>query len=87
MTLLLSAALAFVVVEMSVTYLVARRLRNFGIVDVVWSLGFGPIAALFYLVAPRPSASPPAPLASPALVFSSWSPHGPFASVGTSSSA
>ena len=51
MTLLLSAALAFVVVEMSVTYLVARRLRNFGIVDVVWSLGFGPIAALFYLVA------------------------------------
>lgn len=28
-------------------FLVARRLRNFGIVDVAWSLGFAPLAAFY----------------------------------------
>lgn len=39
-------SLAFVVVEMSATWMVARRLGNYGIVDVVWSLGFVPLAIL-----------------------------------------
>jgi len=45
--LLILAALVFVIVEMAVTFAVARRLRNFGIVDVVWSLGFTPIVWLY----------------------------------------
>ena len=28
-------------------YLVARRLDNYGIVDVAWSLGFAPLAAFY----------------------------------------
>lgn len=47
---LAAAALAFVLVEMTLTWMAARRLRNFGIVDVVWSLGFAPIALLFLLL-------------------------------------
>jgi steroid 5-alpha reductase family enzyme len=44
---LLAAGLAFIVVEMTLTWVIARRLRNYGIVDVVWSYGFAPIALLF----------------------------------------
>jgi steroid 5-alpha reductase family enzyme len=45
--LLILSALVFVTVEMAVTFAVARRLRNFGIVDVVWSLGFTPLVGLY----------------------------------------
>ena len=44
---MLGLALALVVVEMTVTWIVARKLNNFGIVDAVWSFGFAPIAALY----------------------------------------
>ena len=44
---LILTALVFVIVEMAVTFVVARRLRNFGIVDVVWSLGFTPLVWLY----------------------------------------
>lgn len=55
---LLAAAFAFVLVEMSLTHLVGRRLRNYGVVDVVWALGFAPVALLFYtLSAPDQPAS------------------------------
>lgn len=47
--IMLCLALAFVVVEMTITWMVAVRLRNFGIVDAVWSLGFAPIAVLYLL--------------------------------------
>jgi steroid 5-alpha reductase family enzyme len=47
---LAGAALAFVVVEMTATWWAARPLRNFGIVDVVWSFGFAPVALLFLLL-------------------------------------
>jgi steroid 5-alpha reductase family enzyme len=43
-------SLAFVVVEMSATWMVAGRLRNYGIVDVVWSFGFLPLALLHLAV-------------------------------------
>ena len=46
---LLGVALAFVVVETTITWFVARRLNNYSIVDAVWSLGFAPIAALYLL--------------------------------------
>jgi len=45
-----AAALAFGIVEMTVTWLVARRLRNNGIVDIVWSAGFAPLALLYFFV-------------------------------------
>ena len=45
--LLVLAGLAFVVVEMTFTWVAARRLRNFGIVDVVWSFGFAPLILVF----------------------------------------
>lgn len=44
---MLGLALAFAAVEMTLTWGLARRLRNYSIVDAVWSLGFGPIAALY----------------------------------------
>ncbi|MFM8471592.1 MAG: DUF1295 domain-containing protein [Limisphaerales bacterium] len=47
--IMLGLALAFVIVEMTITWLVARALRNNGIVDVVWSAGFAPIALLYLL--------------------------------------
>ena len=50
---LLAAALVFVVIEMTATWLVARKLRNNGIVDIVWSFGFGPLAVLALFVTPR----------------------------------
>ncbi len=49
---LLAAALVFVISEMTVTWLIARKLRNNGIVDIVWSLGFGPLAVIALLVTP-----------------------------------
>jgi steroid 5-alpha reductase family enzyme len=42
------AALAFAVGEMTVTWLLARRWSNYGIVDVVWSGGFAVIAVLYW---------------------------------------
>jgi len=47
---LLAAALVFVVIEMTATWLVARKLRNNGIVDIVWSAGFAPLAFLFFML-------------------------------------
>jgi steroid 5-alpha reductase family enzyme len=43
---IVAIAVAFVAVEMTATWALARRLRNFGIVDAVWSLGFAPIVWL-----------------------------------------
>jgi len=47
---LLAAALVFVVIEMTATWLVARKLRNNGIVDIVWSAGFAPLALLYFFL-------------------------------------
>lgn len=47
------AATAFVVVEMVVTYSVARRLRNNSIVDVVWSAGFLFLGVIYLATAPQ----------------------------------
>ena len=47
--LLILAGLAFVVVEMLLTFQVARRLGNFGIVDIVWSAGFTPLILVYLL--------------------------------------
>lgn len=44
---LLLIALAAACLSFALLFLVARRLDNFGIVDVAWSLGFAPLA-LFY---------------------------------------
>lgn len=48
--ILVAAGLAFVVVEMLLTFRIARRLGNFGIVDIVWSAGFTPLILLYLLV-------------------------------------
>ena len=48
--ILILAGLTFVVVEMLLTFQVARRLGNFGIVDIVWSAGFTPLILLYLLV-------------------------------------
>ncbi len=48
-TILLTSILAlllFAVFEMTATWAVAQRLRNYGVVDVVWSAGFAPMALL-----------------------------------------
>jgi steroid 5-alpha reductase family enzyme len=47
--ILILLGLVFVVAEMVSTFLVARRLRNFGIVDIVWSAGFTPLMLLYLL--------------------------------------
>jgi steroid 5-alpha reductase family enzyme len=47
--IMLGLALAFAAVEMTLTWGVARRLRNYSIVDAVWSLGFAPIAAMYLI--------------------------------------
>ena len=49
--LLPAAALVFVVAEMTATFALARRLRNFGIVDIVWSAGFTPIVWIYVALA------------------------------------
>lgn len=53
---IIALALLFVAVEMALTFAVARRLNNFGIVDVVWSAGFSGLAILYYLTAPQVAA-------------------------------
>ena len=50
--ILLAIALGFVVVEMTLAWLVARKLRNNGIVDIVWSAGFAPLALLYLVAGP-----------------------------------
>ena len=47
--ILILLGLAFVVAEMVSTFQVARRLWNFGIVDIVWSAGFTPLVLLYLL--------------------------------------
>ena len=47
--IMLGLALAFAAVEMTLTWGVARRLRNYSIVDAVWSLGFAPIAVMYLI--------------------------------------
>ena len=49
---ILGFALGFVVAEMTLAWLVARMLKNNGIVDIVWSAGFAPLALLFYFFSP-----------------------------------
>lgn len=46
--IMLGFALAFVVVEMTVTWVIARKLKNYGIVDAVWALGFTAIAIIYF---------------------------------------
>ncbi len=50
---IIALALLFVAVEMVLTFAVAHRLNNFGIVDVVWSAGFSGLAILYYLTNPH----------------------------------
>jgi len=45
-------ATGFAITEMAVTHAVAKKLGNNGIVDVVWSAGFGGIVVLYALLAP-----------------------------------
>lgn len=47
----LIAGLAFVLAEMTTTFIAARRLNNFGIVDVVWSFGFTPLVWIAFAIA------------------------------------
>ncbi len=51
--LLLALALGAVIVEMTLTYLAAERIRNYGVVDVVWSAGFAGLAWLYWLAGPQ----------------------------------
>ncbi len=46
-TVLFLLALAAACTAFAALFLVARRLNNFGIVDVAWSLGFAPLAAFY----------------------------------------
>ena len=48
--ILVAGGLAFVVAEMLLTFRIARRLRNFGIVDAVWSAGFTPLVLLYLAI-------------------------------------
>lgn len=45
--IMLGMALVFACIEMSATWLIARKLRNNGIVDIVWSAGFAPVLVLY----------------------------------------
>lgn len=47
---LFGSALAFSVVAFALLYVVARRLDNYGIVDVAWALGFAPLVLLYAAV-------------------------------------
>ena len=47
------AGLAWVLVQMSATFAFARRVRNYGVVDVVWALGFAPLVLLYLGLAAR----------------------------------
>ena len=44
---LLVLALAFAILSFAAVFVLARRVDNFGIVDVAWSFGFAPIALLY----------------------------------------
>jgi steroid 5-alpha reductase family enzyme len=46
-TALLLLALAAASVGFAVLFVIARRIQNFGIVDIAWALGFAPVAALY----------------------------------------
>lgn len=50
MSLLLGLAAALAMGLMAATFLIARRIGNFSIVDVMWSFNFTPLAALFALM-------------------------------------
>jgi steroid 5-alpha reductase family enzyme len=45
------AALAFAVVLMAMIFLLSQMIKNAGIVDIAWSGGFAPVAALYALFA------------------------------------
>lgn len=77
--ILVAACLAFVVVEMAITFRVARRLGNFGIVDIVWSAGFTPIVWLHAVLAARVASEPLAGLVGglPSGAMSFWEALGP----------
>ncbi|MEN9576103.1 MAG: hypothetical protein RL514_3958 [Verrucomicrobiota bacterium] len=47
---LLPSMLVFTCIEMTATWLLARRVRNYGIVDIVWAAGFAPIALLYFVM-------------------------------------
>lgn len=47
------AGLLWVLLEMTATFAFARRVRNYGVVDVVWSLGFAPLVLLYLGLAAR----------------------------------
>lgn len=49
---MIGACLGFVIAEMTLTHAVARRWRNYSIVDVVWSGGFACLILLIALTAP-----------------------------------
>ncbi|MEO8501612.1 MAG: DUF1295 domain-containing protein [Vicinamibacteria bacterium] len=44
MSLLIGAALSLAIVLMALTFLIARRVENFSIVDIAWSFNFTPVA-------------------------------------------
>ncbi len=48
LALVIAPGLAFVTLEMTATFVLARRVNNFGIVDIVWSVGFTPLALLYF---------------------------------------
>ncbi|MBL9174635.1 MAG: DUF1295 domain-containing protein [Verrucomicrobiales bacterium] len=67
--MLFAAAVAFAVVEMSATFVLARRWGNYGIVDVVWSGGFAVIALIGLVLSWNvPSAAPGIPMPLPGLL-------------------
>ena len=51
LALVIAAGLVFVIAEMAITFFAARRLNNFGIVDVVWSFGFTPLVWIAFAIA------------------------------------
>lgn len=51
-TLLIGSALAGLCVAFALVYLLARRLNNYGIVDIAWSYAFAVLAAFYAVFAP-----------------------------------
>ena len=51
-TALLLSALAALCLAFATLYFVARRIDNYGIVDIAWSYGFGALAAYYALAGP-----------------------------------
>ena len=57
---LLLIALTALCATFGLLYLVARRMDNYGIVDIAWSYAFGALAAFYALAGPGwPAASSP----------------------------